>query len=788
MFSSDIKTALRNILRNKVSSSISIFGLSIGLGCIIILLALVVHEKSFDRFIPGYRSVYRITLGNNGLTQYPLAEAMANEFPEVKSYFRYYGARSLQIRTGNNVISRENAFGFADASVFRILGIKMMSGIPASTPGEVAISKKAALKYFGAVSPLGSILQVKIDDGFTPLTVTGVYENFPSNSSLVPSVIADIKLSEKVLRQFQQSLGEFGDQNNSMPGWDKTEFLTYVTLEKNSDPVSLAERMEKYVAFVPGDNKSELHYRLQPVAEIYLKSSGISGQQFLKQGNPQDLIYYEIISLMILVISLANYVLLTRAGVADRIHNLGTRKVFGASYGKIRRLIIIESFVIVIVSLLPATFIVDSGMGLVNSTLNKTIAPEVFLNPLLLLILTFVIVFTGIAAGWLIGLYYSKIPALDLITGRINNHGRSGRLNYAFLSLHFMIFIVFVSGIIGITKQLEFSKTAYIGIDPKDVLVSDLTSTGLMSSFNTIRNEMENIPGVKAVAGGTFIPPFAHFLPVTLATAEGEKVRFDGLIMGEGMTQLLGMEVIDGESFGPYKGGTPEVLINESTAKKYNVRAGEKLLAFQVKGVVKDFNAHSMHSEIQPLVILQQNPERMSLIAVKTDGRNDEIIKEKLRQLYSRIAPDEIFEVSYLTDRIDDFYASETNQAKLIGAFAVLTAVLSVMGLFGISLISITRRRKEIGLRKVNGASTREVLVMVNVDFIKWVLIAFIASVPLSVFLLNKWLERFAYRTELRWWIFAAAGMLAIIVAILTVSWQSVRAARQNPVEALRYE
>ncbi|HLP72276.1 MAG TPA: FtsX-like permease family protein, partial [Bacteroidales bacterium] len=232
----------------------------------------------------------------------------------------------------------------------------------------------------------------------------------------------------------------------------------------------------------------------------------------------------------------------------------------------------------------------------------------------------------------------------------------------------------------------------------------------------------------------------------------------------------------------------PEVLINESTAKAQKVKAGENLLVFRVKGIVRDFNAHSLHTAIQPLVILQQNPARMSLIAIKTDGKNDAVIQERLRQLFSQISPDEIFTAGYLTDRINSFYARERNQAKIIGAFAVLAAILSVMGLFGISVISISRRRKEIGLRKVNGAATREVLLMVNLDFLKWVLVAFIISVPLSVFLLNKWLERFAYRAEMSWWIFAATALSAAVIAILTVSWQSIRAATRNPVESIRYE
>ena len=293
MFSSDIKTAFRNIFRNRIPSLISILGLSIGLGCIIILLALIIHEKSFDRFIPEYRSVYRITLGNNGLVPYPLPETMAEEFPAVKAFFRYYRALSVQIRTKDNVMIRETQMAFADTSIYRILGVRLLSGKPADLPGEIALSKDAAEKYFNDLSPLGMVLPVKMGEGFTSFIVSGVYENFPSNSTLQPSLIAETKMSGILLRTFQSSMGDFGNANKSIPDWTNSEFLGYVLLERNADPLKLAEAMEKYKEFLTMENKDELHYKLQPVSEVYFRSAGISGNQFLRQGNPQELIYYE---------------------------------------------------------------------------------------------------------------------------------------------------------------------------------------------------------------------------------------------------------------------------------------------------------------------------------------------------------------------------------------------------------------------------------------------------------------------------------------------------------------
>jgi putative ABC transport system permease protein len=788
MIFSDLKTALRSILRNKVPSAISILGLGIGLGCIIVLMALIIHEKSFDRFVPDHQNIYRIVFGTSAQTHFPLAETMAREFPEVKDYFRYYQANTIQIKTSDNQIEREQNFGFADPSIFRIMGIKFISGTPANSIGEVAISDKSAMDYFGNYSPVGAVLKVKFIDGYAALTVSGVYTSFPSNSTLNPSFIADIKLSNNLFRQFQRSLGDYGNEDIHSFDWKYTEFLSYLVLDKNANAEELSVKMEKYKEFIDNENKDNLHYRLQPLSEIYMGSENIGGAFFLRRGNPEELKYYVAISILILMISLANYILLARASVSERIHELGTRKVFGASPGKIRRMIILESNLIVILSLIPATFIIDYGMTFINDTLNKTLTNQVFLSPVLWLLLVMVIFLTGTLTGWLIGLNYSKVPALFLFSGKGIKPNRSDKWNYSFLVLHFVIFIILVSGVISVSRQIKYSMSGYKGINPKNILVTQLNTNELKKNFTALCDEVKKIPGVEGTAGGSYIPPFGNYLPVNLALPDGEKVRFDGLIMGEGMVELLGIEVIEGSSFGPFKEGVPEILFNESSAKLHNVKAGDIFQGLKVRGILKDFHAHSLHTLIQPMVILQQNPDRMGLIAIKTNGKNDEAVIRRLRELYAQISPDEIFETGYLTDEITRFYGQERNHARIIGAFSALATILSVMGLFGISLISISRKTKQIGIRKVNGASISEVLLMLNIDFVKWILVSAVIAVPASIYLMTKWLERFAYKAELSWWIFGLACISAVLIALLTVSWQSLRAATKNPVEALRYE
>ncbi len=784
----DLKTAVRNIVRNRVQSVISILGLGIGLGCTILLLALILHETSFDKFIPDHQNLFRVMYGGSSGTQYPLAEQMKNDFPEVTDYFRFYQANSIQLHNNDQMVVRDNNFGFADPSVFRILGIRLIAGKPAYSSSEVAISESTARKYFNNSSPIGSVLSVRLNNKYTDLSVCGVFRDFPSTSTLYPNFIANIKLSKMMFHQFQSSLGEYGNDTDTDLGWQNGGFLSYVLLQPNTNTTALASKIDEYRKLLSNQNAEEINFTLQPVTDIYLRSGQAGANPACRSGNPQELKYYEAISLIILIISVANYILLARAGAADRLKELGTRKVLGATGRRILSRMILESNLIALVSLLPAMIIMKTGMSFIDTTLNKTLGPDIFSNPWMWLLLAGVVLFTGFASGALIGIRYSGIPSIMLLAGKTAEKYKKGRWNYSFLVLHFSIYVILVISVIAVTRQIRYSMTNFQGIDPMNVIVTDLNSPELKAGFSSICDEMKKVPGVKSVAGASFIPPFGAFLPVTLATPQGDKVRFDGMIMGEGMTELLGIKVIEGEPFGPFNTGRREVLFNESSAKEYNIKAGEIYLGFYVKGIVKDFHAHSLHSSIQPMVILQQSPDRMGLLAIKTDGKNNAAIIKRLGTIYSQYAPDQIFEVNYLSDRIRDFYNNERNQDKIIGAFAVLAALLSAMGLFGIALITISRKTKEIGLRKVNGATIPSILLLINKDFLGWVFLSFLISVPASVYLINSWQNRFAYKASFNWWIFAAACLSAVLIATITVSGQSLRAATRNPADALRYE
>jgi putative ABC transport system permease protein len=791
MIFTDLKIAIRNIKHNKVTSTISIVGLGIGLASIILLFALIIYEKSFDKFIPDYQNVYRATLDQRSYTPFPLAENMKKEFPAVKDFFRINQFSDFEMRNAKDELVKERFFAFADPSIFKILGIKMLSGTSASSISEVAISEKMSKKYFGTASPLGAVIKIKFVSEFTLLTVTGVYKDFPANSTLYPEFIADIKLTSKMFaEQMIHQWGEYGRSITDFFSWNVVSYYTYLSLEQNADKKVLISQMQKYGDLIKHDETKKMQFNLQPVRDIYLNYGGvISGYEFARIGNNTQLKYYWAISLLILLISVTNYIFLTRASTSDRLREIGARKVLGASNHEIRRQIILESTLITLLSLIPAFFVIDPGISFINSTLNRNLTNEVFSSPVMWLVLILVVLFIGIISGLSIGHKVARIPSTILLKGKPNEKTRSGIWDYSFLVFHFSLYIILVVIVLIITRQINYSLSNNKGLNPKNVLIIQLNSTALKSSLPSFCAEMEKFPGVEKVAGASDIPPMDYFNPLTLAVNDGTRapMTYDGLMIGEGLIELLDMELIEGSSFSTW-GSLPQLIFNESAARQNNIKVGDLIVGLPVKGIVRDFSAHSFHSQIKPMVLIQQNPLKMRQLAIKTNGKNDAAIIKKLGELYNQIDPNEIFEVRKLTDLITDFYSDDKNEAKLIEGFSVLAAVLAIMGLFGIALISIARKTKQIGLRKVNGATVIEILYLVNKGFIKWVFAAILIGVPASYFIVLSWQTKFAYKTAIVGWVFILAGLSAILIALLTVSGQSWKAATRNPVEALRYE
>ena len=790
MINNDLKLAVRNIFRNRIPTLISITGLGIGLGSIILLMALIVHETTFDTYIPGYRDIYRVTLGPYAWSQYPLADDMKREFPGVKDFFRINQANNVQVRNTGDKYGLNQEFAFADTSIFRILGIRFLAGTPAGTVTEVAISEKISKKFFGSNSAVGEVLRVKLNDEYLTFTVTGVYRDFPANSTLYPDYIADIRLTLVLLGQWKSRTGELGKDLSLSLNWDLIAFYTYLVLDGNADRQNIINKMQKYTEHCKSAFTKSLRYGLQPLRDIYLKSDAfLKGYNFFRAGNPDELKYYWSISFLILVIAVTNYIFLARAVTLNKLHEIGTRKTIGATSWMILRQTVLESNLISLLSLIPASLVIGPGISLINNTLNKTLSFQIFSDPVLWIIVILIILLTGTVSGMLISLRISGTPSLKLLNGIISRSSGPKKWDYSFLVLHFTIYIILAAGVIALTKQVRYTVTSQKGINTSGVIISELYTPALQSGFTAISTEIGKIPGVMRVAGATNIPLFSDPVQASLPGPQGEKIPVEFLSMGEGMTELLNIDMVEGSVFGTFKPDEREFLFNESAARKYNIRTGEKFLGlYHVRGIVRDFNSHSSHTSIEPTMIMQETPLKMSLLAIKTDGKNDKAVISKLGELYHQIAPDEIFNARYLSDESSKLYTHEKNQARIIGAFSLLATMLSMMGLFGIAMISCRKRSREIGLRKVNGASVSGIMTILSADFARWVLVAIPVAIPSAYYLIAHWQDRFAYKTGLSWWIFALAAASALVITLITISWNTWRAAIRNPVESLRHE
>ncbi|MFA9390005.1 MAG: ABC transporter permease [Prolixibacteraceae bacterium] len=788
MITTNLKIAIRSILKNKIQSIISIVGLGIGLGSILLLTILFIHENSFDRFIPNKDQLYRVIQGNDSRTSYPLAMAIKDEIPQVEDYFRYYNTTDFELKNSHNEIVKEESFACSDASIFNCLGVNFKYGEPAGSPSEVCLSEKMANKYFGTTDPTGESMQIRLSDEFISLSISGVYKNLPSNSTLAPNFIAHIDLTEELFGNRKKQLGQYSYAYDGFKdNWNQYTLSTYLLLNANANPAEVNESIQTFRSKAEDEKHQQMVFSLQAVTDIYLKSGEITGNSSVRQGDASEMKYYIIIASLILLIAMINYIFLTKAKIGNRLKEFGAKKALGASTRLIHNQILLESNTMAVLSLVPAFLVIITGIPFINSTLNRTLDVTVLSQWQTWPIFILITLLTGSLSGLLISWNIARVSPVLLLSNKISAQPKSKGLSHSFLSLHFAIFILLIVGVIVLKKQINFALTNFQSIDINNVIICELNSSELSAQFNVIENEMAKQPGVIKTAGSSFIPPFNWFLPVKLRYEE-DIVPFDGLIMGKGMIGLLGIQLLEGEDFGEFREDRREMIFNESAALKYKLKAGELFNGFYVKGIVKDFNGHSLHKLIQPMVILQQHPMKMGLFAIKTDGTNDAAITSKINQLFKTISPDKIVSIYSLTDQIGQFYTREEKQTKLVSAFSLLAIILSVMGLLGMTLNTVAKKTKEIGIRKVNGAKVSEVLILLNLTFLKWVMVAIIIATPIAYFVMNKWLENFAYKTELSWWIFALAGLLALGIALLTVSFQSWKAATRNPVEALRYE
>lgn len=791
MFKNYLKIAFRNLWRQKAYSFINIVGLAIGITVCFSIFLWVQDEVKHDRFHEKseriYRSLWEAKVGDNEWIipdiPVPVGRALEHEFPEVEQVTNMVVNGSRAFRLQDEFIQERNVI-FSDENIFKVFDFSFISGDPETAldqPNNVILTNESAQKYFGDQQALGQTLETS-NGGI--LTVTGIVESWPKQSHLSFDFIEPISMLPRVEQRKDH--------------WGSATIRTYFILREGEQITTLQEKLDRYVAeqlsSVPLFNSPGNYTRFpsQALTDIHLRS----GTEFgMDGGGDIKYVYlFSVIGLFILILACINFINLSTARAANRLREIGLRKVLGSVRGQLARQFLAESFVYVFLALTLSLLVTELSLPFFNDLSGKNIQPE-YLDPLTITALITLTILVGFLAGSYPAIHLSSFMPVRALRGQISVKPSSNLFRNSLVVIQFSISIVLIIGTLVVHKQITFMQESQLGFDKEQVIV--LNGTGaLAGQHDLFIRELKSEPGVVDATATTSLPGYGFdstlFEPEQPSNYEQTSLSY--LLGDYNLVNVLGLNIINGRNFSEdFASDSSAYLINESAVKAlgWEEPLGKHLTAGgesgPVIGVVEDFHFESLHSNIAPLVIpfIQWTP---SLIAVRVAPGNINQQIGVIQEKWSQFVPQQPFNYAFLDQNLQDWYESEQRIARLFDVFMLLAIVIACLGLFGLTAYAAQKRKKEIGVRKVLGASIGHIITNLSVDFIKLVVIGFTIAVPLAWFLMNKWLADFAYRIEMGAGIFLLAGLAAVLIALLTVSWQSIKAAVANPVDSLRNE
>jgi putative ABC transport system permease protein len=788
MFKNYLKITFRNLRKNRTYSLINISGLAIGMACTILILLWVNYELSYDGFHKNYKEIYwtvRKYANPDGSTDFslvtvlPMADVLKSEFPEILKAARFndaFGEFPLKFKD-KTIFTKGSP---TDPDFFDIFTFPFKYGDAATALGNshsIVITNRMAQKFFGENTPVGQTLQFELWGQWWDFMVTGVIEDIPANSHFD----FDLLFSTTFLVS---------------RGWDETNWLngcvkTYIQTAPGTDAAAL----NKKIADI------NMRHHPQATASIYLHPLKKIHLYDLDGGGRIIYIYiFTTIAFFILVISCINFINLSTACSEKRAKEVGVRKVVGAFRRQLASQFLIESIVFSLLSLAIALLIVQISIPF----LNRITGTEFALDYTGSMVLWFVgiALFAGVVSGFYPALIMSSATTIHMFKG-----GRAGKglhnlpsLRKILVGFQFMLSIILIIAVMSIHKQLSFMKNKDLGFDRLHVVRLTLRSELRdQRKFETIKNELLRNPDILATT--TCNSNFTNWQytidendvswpgkqPQDKIEMEVNSVDFDYL-------KTFDMKMAQGRFFSQdfTTDANEAVILNETAVKVLGLQnpMGQHIQYRgnrQIVGIIKDFNFYSLHEQIQPMVLIVA-PFWYHSFYIKIRGTKPMDTIQFLERTIKQVVPDYPFVYNFLDDNLNQLYKTELNAGKILMIFSFLAVFISCLGIFGLIAYVAERRTKEIGIRKTLGASVIRVVVLLTGDFTKWILIANIIAWPVAWFAMNKWLHNFAYRTHMSWWIFAVSGGMALLIALLTISWQAVRAATANPVKTLRYE
>jgi putative ABC transport system permease protein len=789
MLKNYFKTALRGLVKNKSYAFISIFGLAIGMAVSIFLLLYVRNELSYDRFNKNTNHIYRLCQPQHPYHSPQTAKLLADNLSEIRDYVRI-------LISGNDIIQfkdiryieKENVLAYADASIFRIFSFKFKQGDPEKAlqqPFTMVISEKTARKYFGNENPMGKVL--KLNNQYDYM-IAGVMEDMPQNSHFRYEIIATLTAAENV----------FGSEWMNNWGWQN--FLVYFVMQDRfSQPVfekKCSELIAKHSKSGPGSPAPE--YSIQNLKDIHLYS------HFENDIQPQNSITYVLIfsaiGFLILLIACCNYINLLTANATTRAKEIAIRKVAGASRNHLAMQFIGESFVVLFMALIIALIFVVMCLPVFNALSGKVLPFATLIQLSTILEILGIVIVTGFLAGSYPAFFLSTFQPVKTLKISAN----AGKSKFSFRKLlvgvQFTIVIILICSALFMFAQIHFLQNTKLGFDKEYTLISEINNTSDdIEKYTALKQALLRESVVKSVSIASRIPsdPLNNGGELT-TQGQSKSIELPFVHVHYDYFETLGIKASQGRLFSSkLKTDADEaVIINETAVKKLDLKGdpiGQEVACSWPKskrkiiGVINDFHFESLYEIIRPAVFVIFYKECHQLI-IKVNPSNAKNTINKLEAIGNRFYPDGVFEFHFLDNKIEALYQKDINTFQLMGYFTALAIFISCMGLFGLGLIMMKSRTKEIGIRKVLGASILQILILFAKDFSKWIIIANIIAWPVAFYTMNKWLQNFAYRINMTIWPFLLSGFSALAIAFLTISYQAMKSATANPVKSLHYE
>jgi putative ABC transport system permease protein len=786
MFKNYLKIAFRNIKKNRSYSFINIIGLAIGMAACLLLFLWVQNELSYDRYHEKAGRIYRVIsqwesegqVNRFAKTSAPLGPALVNEFADIDKAVRF-GTNGFLISYENKLFF-ENVF-FTDPEIFDVFKFPLIKGDPKAVlkePHSIVISEEMEKKYFGEDDPIGKIINL---DEFGDFKITGVFRDIPQNSHF----------KFDFLGSFHDYAALHFDQ------WGISNYLTYILTSKDFNQNKFDEKLPEFVEKYRGKEaryKYKVTYPLQPLTSIHLHSN-LRGE--IEPNSSIETIYiFSAVALFILLIACLNYINLSTARYASRAREVGLRKVIGASRMQLTRQFLGESLLFSFIAALLAVALAELFLPLFNFLSGKRLAVDYFENLILLPGLAVTVLFTGLAAGSLPAFYISALQPVKALKGMLRASSRVSWLRRSLVLSQFTISIIFIFCTIIISNQLSYMRNKKLGFDKEHVVNIPIYDKDALQRYKTIKNEFLKNPRILGVSASSYSPRkiswYQSYWHEGLSENSYPMIRW--ISVDHDFIPTFGIEFVSGRNFSrdfpsDVKGA---YILNESAVKEigWDSPLGKQFRIIEkgtVIGVVKDFHFRSLHQEIEPLV-LYLCPEYFECFSVRISPESIPQALAFLKDKWQELVPNQLFQYSFLDEDFDSLYKAEMRLEKIFGIVASLAVFIACLGLFGLAAFTAEQRTKEIGVRKVLGASVTGIFILLSKEFVRWVLAANIIAWPLAYYAMSRWLQNFAFRTSIGLWIFLLAATVAFVVALLTVSYQAVKAAISNPVEALRYE